>query len=311
MKRIEPRTIQRRDLELSLDALSVPRDWCADDAYATTFMNGLSLLFPEGERFFIDAVKHARDRVASPELADQIAGFVGQEAMHGREHRAFNRLLVAHGYTVAPRIEARIGGFLRLVRRILSPRSQLAVTCALEHFTALLAESMLTSEPIRAEIHPAVRPLWMWHSLEESEHKAVAFDAYQAGGGGYLRRAGLMVVTSLFFAVIHSLVHARLMATRGVLWRPWRWLRSIRRMWIWPGYFLRLVPAYLSYFRPGFHPDDRDTRALLDDWNDRLFGADGELGERARAARIATGQTEAATSGAATAGRLTGTVPLL
>lgn len=280
MEQISSRSIARRDLDFAFDPAAVPRDWCADNAFATTFMNGLSLCFPDGEKFFIDTIKPYRQQIESPELAAQVAGFIGQEAMHGREHRAFNELMTAHGYTVAPRIEARIARFLRLVRRLLSSRSQLAVTCALEHFTALLAESMLTTGAIRDDIHPSVRPLWLWHSLEESEHKAVAFDVYRAVGGGYLRRASLMAVTTVFFVLIMSLVHTRLMVTRRILWKPWRWLHALRRLWIWPGHFLRLVPAYLSYYRPGFHPNDRDTRALLDDWRERLFGAGGELTEQ-------------------------------
>jgi predicted metal-dependent hydrolase len=269
--------IQRRQLDFEFDPATVPLDWCHTDPYGTTFLNALSLLFPEGERFFVDSVKQARDRVTSPELQRQITGFIGQEAMHGKEHRAFNEMLAVHGFEVAPKIEARLRWFLRVVRRVLSPKSQLAVTCALEHFTALLAESMLTTDAIREEIHPSVRPLWVWHCFEETEHKAVAFDVYRATGGGYVRRIGIMMLTSFFFFVIVGGTHARLLASRGILWKPWRWLRGIKHMWIWPGHFTGLVPAYFSYYRPRFHPDDRDTRELLARWRERLFGEHGEL----------------------------------
>jgi len=275
-------TIQRRDVEFGLVPSAVPRDWCRDDAYQTTFLDALSLLFPEGERFFVDSVKHYKDRITDPELARAIVGFIGQEAMHGKEHRALNELLVAHGYAEAPRVERHLRGFLQLVRRTLPPASQLAVTCALEHFTAMLAEALLGDERMQRELHAAVRPLWVWHALEEAEHKAVAFDVYRAVGGGYARRIGIMLLTTAIFFAAQLLVHARLMATRGILWRPWTWLRGIGRMWISPGYFTRLVPAYLAYFRPGFHPNDRDTDALLARWRDRLFGDAGELRDRTR-----------------------------
>lgn len=274
--------IPRRDLELDLDPATVPRDWCHDNAYQTTFLNALSLLFPEGEKFFVDSVKQQRARVTDPELARQIAGFIGQEAMHGKEHRAFNALIVAHGFTSAPAVDRRLRGFLKLVRRTLSPMSQLAVTCALEHFTAMLAEALLGDERMREELHPVVRPLWLWHALEESEHKAVAFDVYRAAGGGYARRAAIMLLTTAVFFAAQTLAHGRMMANRKILWKPWRWLRGIGRMWIWPGYFIRLVPAYLAYFRPGFHPDDRDTRALLATWREVLFGDAGALRDRVR-----------------------------
>lgn len=275
--------IPRRDVDFDLAASSVPLDWCANDAFNTTFLNALSLLFPEGERFFVDSVKQHKHLVDDPALQRAITGFIGQEAMHGKEHRAFNDLMIEHGFAEAPRIDRYLRRFLGLVRKTLPPASQLAVTCALEHFTAMLAEALLQDHRMRDELHPSVRPLWLWHALEESEHKAVAFDVYTAANGGYLRRVAIMLVTTVIFFGAQALAHARLMATRKILWKPWRWVRGATRFWLYPGYFTRLVPAYLAYFRPGFHPDDRDTRALLESWREHLFGAQGSLNDRVRA----------------------------
>jgi len=258
----------------------VPRDWAANDAFETTFMAALSLLFPEGEKFFVSSVKAHKHLVTDPELAEAVTGFIGQEAMHGREHRAFNDMLVEHGYTVAPKVETWLRGFLSGVRHRLSPKSQLAVTCALEHFTAMLAEQMLTKRDMHGQLDPAIRELWTWHALEESEHKSVAFEVYRAAGDGYLRRTGMMLVTTAVFFAVVGVVHARLMSTRGIVLRPWKWLTGIRRLYIWPGYFTRLLPAYVAYFRPGFHPGDRDNAELVARWRDELFGADGTLRER-------------------------------
>ncbi len=269
--------IPRRDVDFALDPDAVRRDWCNGDGFQTTFLNALSLLFPEGERFFVESVKQHKDFVTSPELAAQVKGFIGQEAMHGKEHRAFNEMLVAHGFAESPKVERRLKGFLTLVRKVLSPKSQLAATCALEHFTAMLAEQLLSDERMRDEIDPAVRGLWLWHALEESEHKAVAFDVYRAAGGGYVRRASIMLLTTFVFFAVQMMVHARLMYTRGILFRPWTWIRGLGRLFVSPGHLTRLVPAYLSYFRPRFHPDDRDTRALLTTWEAELFGTAGQL----------------------------------
>ena len=272
--------IPRRDVNFDLDPATIPRDWANNDGYETTFLNALSLLFPEGEKFFVESVKQHKDLVTDPQLARDVAGFIGQEAMHGREHRAFNDLLVGHGYAVAPRVDANLRQFLKRVRRTLSPASQLAVTTALEHFTAMLAEQLLEHPRMREPIHPDVAPLWLWHALEESEHKAVAFDVYRAAGGSYVRRVLIMLLTTVVFFAVQAFVHARLMATRKILWKPWTWARGVTRMWIYPGFFTRLAPAYLSYFRPSFHPNDRDTRALLASWQAELFGDTGVLRER-------------------------------
>src|SRR5688572_21820668 len=98
--------IPRRDVDLGLVPTDVPHDWCNSNAYQTTFLNALSLLFPEGERVVVDSVKQQKARIADPELRREIDGFIGQEAMHGKEHRAFNELMIAHGYAESPRIEA-------------------------------------------------------------------------------------------------------------------------------------------------------------------------------------------------------------
>jgi uncharacterized protein len=283
----EPTSIPRRQLDFDFDPAAVPRDWCGSDPFLSTFCDSLSVLFPEGERFFIDSVKLVRHRVDDPSLLEQVNGFIGQEAMHGREHRAFNEMLAAQGYAAAPRAEARLRRMLARGRKDLPPHSQLAITCALEHFTAMMAEALLRTRHMRDDMHPSVRPLWIWHALEESEHKAVAFDVYRASGGGALRRILIMIPTTFLFAMVVGRTHAAFLAERGVLYRPWRWVRGIARLWVWPGFLIRLLPAYLSYFRPGFHPNDRDTGALLDAWRERLFGAAGDLRDHVAGVRAA------------------------
>jgi len=270
--------IPRRNVDFAF--ADVPRDWADGDPYETTFLNALSLLFPEGEQFFVRSVKHFADEIADPELRREVVGFIGQEAMHGREHREFNEMLIGHGYREAHRIDKNLKGFLAFIRRILTPHGRLAATCALEHFTAMLAEALLRDPRMRDPMHASVRELWLWHALEESEHKAVAFDVYKATGGGYLRRVAIMIAATIIFFIAHGIVQARLMITRGILWKPWTWARGMTRFFIYPAFFTRLIPTYLSYFRPGFHPNDRDTNALLAKWREQLFGTGGTLEAR-------------------------------
>jgi hypothetical protein len=269
--------IPRRQVDFDFDPAQIPADWYLDDAFLSTFLDALSLAFPEGERFFVESVKRYRDQITSPKLRADVEGFIGQEAMHGKGHRAFNDLLIARGLTSAPAMERSIRRLLDLGRRVMPAKAQLAVTCALEHFTAMLAEMLLREGGVREHMHASVRDLWVWHALEESEHKAVAYDVYRAVGGGYLLRASIMLLTTVLFFGEIARVHARFLVHRRLLWKPWRWLRGIGHMWLAPGHFRKLVPAYVSYFRPGFHPDDRDTAALLATWREQLFGADGQL----------------------------------
>jgi predicted metal-dependent hydrolase len=237
--------------------------WFGGDPFLTHLTNAMSLTFPEGERFFMDAVKHYERRVISPVLRHEIARFLGQEALHWRAHEAYNAWLRTFGLD-STAIERRVEEGLGRVRRERSPRYQLAMTCALEHFTAMMAELLLNSEDMRQRMDPEVRRLLVWHALEETEHKAVAFDVYLATGGSYRTRIVAMFITTVGFTFTIAMFQPALMrqdpgaAGLGVR------LRGFAKLWVSPGWFLRLVPAYLDYFRPDFHPWDRPAPAEVE-----------------------------------------------
>ena len=62
-------------------------------ALATHVVNGVNLLFPAGERFFVRSVRHFLDAVEDPALRAQVRGFAGQEGWHAQAHEAFFRVL--------------------------------------------------------------------------------------------------------------------------------------------------------------------------------------------------------------------------
>ena len=176
---------------------------------------GLSAVFPDGEDFFVRSVRHYRDDVTDPDLKRQVSGFIGQEAMHGREHRVFNDRLAALGYPVK-RIERFTKWGLGLRTKYAPAKANLAATAALEHFTATLAELVLTDDETRNMFGDnAVRDLFTWHALEESEHKAVAFDVYKAVGGS--ERLRVWTMTFLRWGFVLGMV---LQTTLSLLRRP-------------------------------------------------------------------------------------------
>jgi uncharacterized protein len=245
--------------------------WFDGDAFLSHLGNAMSLTFPEGERFFMDAVKHYADRVTDPALRHEISRFLGQEALHSQAHEAYNDWLRTLGLQPEA-IEQQVKEGLGRVRRERRPRYWLAMTCALEHFTAMMAELVLENEDVRELMDPEVRRLLVWHAIEETEHKAVAFDVYTAIGGTYRTRILAMLFTTLGFTVSTALFQAALMrqdrAARGLLVK----LRGISRMWVYPGWFRQLVPSYLHYFRRDFHPWDREAPASLEGLKAELAG---------------------------------------
>jgi predicted metal-dependent hydrolase len=270
---------RRISFEESLQA--VPKHFAVDgDLILSHVAASLSAVFPDGEDFFVRSVRHFRDRISDPVLKRQVAGFIGQEAMHGREHRAFNDRLDQLGYPTK-RFERLTKKGLAIRERLLPATSNLAATAALEHFTATLAELVLSSEETRALFgDEEVRNLFVWHALEESEHKAVAFDVYKAVGGSERTRVVTMNLLTVGFIggmalqVAVSLLFDRATYRRGNLRKSWRRFRRSpimqRELW----------EQLRDYNRPDFHPDDRDTTGLVTEWRRELFGEAGSLNDK-------------------------------
>ena len=257
----------RRDLRFVLPAERAC-DWHRLGPHVTHFFNALSLLFPAGERFFMDSVRHYRDRIDDPQLKKQVLGFIGQEAMHTREHVEYNELLRAAGLP-ARGLQRRVAWLLDVDRKILPSSFQLAMTVALEHYTAMLA-SLLLEDGTRIEgsVEGYVQ-MWTWHALEETEHKAVSFDVWNAvlprGPARYLIRTGTMLAVTLLFWLLVFDFHLRLIVAdrrqgghlRG-MWRVVKFLYGPRH-----GVFPGIALEWLRFFKPGFHPWDHDNRAQL------------------------------------------------
>ena len=163
-------------------------------------------------------------------------------------------------------MEDRVRARLRRASRRLSPRRQLAVTCALEHFTALLGQLVLENPRMLEGADPTMAGLWRWHSAEENEHKAVAFDVFLAAGGTYAERVITMVVASVVFWAKVLEHQARMMKSDGTLWSLSEWTALAQFLFVQPGGLRAIVPRYFAYYRPGFHPNDVDSSGVLEAW---------------------------------------------
>jgi predicted metal-dependent hydrolase len=257
-------TITPRDLKVDRNTRNA-RWWHGGDPVATAYFNALSAAFPQGETFFIESVRRYRDAVHEP-LREQIAAFVQQESMHTREHIVFNKLLRTAGYdTTAMDAETR-----RRVdeARARPPVVQLALTVALEHFTAIMAHSLLTErEPLPGASEDIVR-LWQWHAIEEIEHKAVAYDTFVAVTQHmrplrrWLLRCHVMGLVSLQFWYSNFERMADFFRQDGIN-TPRTWWRVAKYLLVKPGMMRRIFRDYLRFYRPGFHPWHRDDRPLI------------------------------------------------
>lgn len=277
----EARAVPTRRVSFEESLQTLTRHYAADeDLVLSHLFASMSAVFPDGEDFFVRSVRYFRDRITDPELQRQVAGFIGQESVHGREHRAFNRRLAQLGYPTL-QVERVTRWGLRNRERVFTPTANLAATAALEHFTATLAELALTDEVAQTlPGDPNVRDLFLWHALEESEHKAVAFDVYRAVGGSERTRVLTMKGLRIGFVVGMALQMAVSLATDPASYEQGRLRASWRRFRRTPMFRREIWDQLCDYDRPDFHPDDRDTTELVEHWREVLFGEQGTMVHR-------------------------------
>lgn len=249
----------------------VPRHWFHDDPFLTHFLSNLSSLFPEGEFFFVTSMRNIRDQISDPVMQKEISAFIGQEAMHSKEHKVFNDYATAHGIDV-DYFHRRVGKLLKFGHKILSHKQQLAVTCALEHFTATIASQLMKRTDWNERMnHPTMRKMWLWHAVEESEHKSVCYDAYdRLYKNSYATRSGMMVVAMVILAAVVADQQVRLMKQDGQLFNLKSWALGLTSLFGRKGFITEVIPELFDYFRPGFHPEDYDTEALEKKYKDML-----------------------------------------
>lgn len=261
-----PVTPIRRDLEFHLPAEKTGR-WHPAGKPHSLFMDTLSVFFPTGERFFINSLRPFRERITDPDLLRALNAFIGQEGMHGREHMEYNAKLVGAGIPVDQQ-EALVDKLLDFGKARLGEDYQLAITVALEHLTAILGDILLREPRLLEGADPHFAALWRWHALEETEHKAVAFDVYEQfvgkGPRAYaIRTTALVIATTIFWALVYPFWIQNLRA-RGQLGNLRGIWTAIRFQWLIPGALRRTVPDWLDWFKPGFHPWDHDNREYLE-----------------------------------------------
>lgn len=244
---------------------TLPRHWFLGSVLGTHMTNGLNLLFPAGEAFFIRSVRRYIDRIDDDELLAQVKAFAGQEGAHAREHRRYFEILEAQGFDVDPILKRFEWLAFELLEPRVGPEYRLAITTACEHFTATFAKNAFESGD--HDLMPEeMAELFRWHAAEEIEHKAVAFDVLQVVDPRWTTRAFGMVGASLCLSVFWALCTYSMLrqdeeATPARLAKDLvKMLRAGRT-----GRFV-MARAMVEYFRPGFHPDDDDNYAMARDY---------------------------------------------
>ena len=239
--------------------------WNGGNPVATALYNALSATFPEGEAYFVESVRRYREGTP-PKLAQEIKAFTTQEAIHSREHAAFNKAAVDGGYDLAP-LEERVEFRLDFLRSK-PPIAALAATMALEHFTAIFAHELLADPRHLDPAEPEAAAMWRWHAIEEIEHKGVAYDTWRHATKDWPRFKRWKVKAKVMLFVTRNFIVDRTRGTLELLRQdgitgPRAWARMFWFAWVRPGMLRKIFGAWLAFFLPGFHPWNHDDRALI------------------------------------------------
>ncbi|MCB0379088.1 MAG: metal-dependent hydrolase [Bdellovibrionales bacterium] len=269
IKRPESVSIRPSNVKLNLTD-SIPKIWNRDD-YMTTYVgNALSLLFPEGESFFVDSVKYFQSKIEDPKLKEDVKGFIGQENMHSLNHITLNNYFSEHGYGWVVHFSQWYMKVTTRALRWLPKRTQLATTVGFEHMTATVSEVFFSRPDVINYQHPQIRPIFIWHCIEEIEHKDVAFNVYNLVGGHYLERVFGFFVAFLFMNFSMALFISLFAVKDLSFLNP---VALIRGLWIqfgWNGFFNPIFPKSLKALKPSFHPWEEDSSEVIVFWKQKL-----------------------------------------
>ena len=252
---------------LQFNPKAIRRHYFANSPVMSHLLTALSSTFPIGEQFFVHSVRNVRDKVMDKKLQAEIAAFIGQEAMHSKAHAEFNDAWRRDDYNL-DRFQAWLARKNSYVKS-LHPKIQLAITCAFEHFTALLGGYILRHPEVLSTLDDDAIKLWVWHAIEEIEHRAVAFDVYQhIYGDDKIRRMMMRSVTTGFASLTFYSATKLFMQDKK---------KSLPKLggnlfgaYLLAKMFIQLTPEYLAYYKADFHPTEIDYSNLVAYWKKRL-----------------------------------------
>ena len=213
-------------------------------------VNGASLAMPYLEPFLIRTVKEALAQVNDPQLKADVHAFISQEGQHFQNHRRYNELLKQH-YPDLADVEAELDANYRQFQSR-SLRWRLAYTAGFETMTMGITEWLIEKrDMLFTGADPSVTSLILWHMVEETEHKNVAFDLYQALYGAFWPRVWGVIYATAHVAWASRKAYRRMLIRDGLWQRPASRLRLYHMV---ARFLLHTSPAMIRSLLPYYHP---------------------------------------------------------
>lgn len=266
-----------RHMKFDFDPEKLDHKFYMDAELASAYFASLSIFLTRGEDLVIDTARYHRDFITDPLLKQRVTSLIGQEAIHSKMHEELNEAYLIRDLPVKLFRTWAGWAFEYGFERLPQPM-KLSLMAGIEHFTAVLAEYMMNHEEIffRSQDEKQ-RAIWMWHMLEESEHKDIAFDVFQELSNSYLLR-----IAGFFPALITILV---LISAASFLVPFYRHPKNLISLRYWreipynfglifglkDGVYGSSFKHIFDYLRPDFHPNDHDTSEFLEYYKEKLL----------------------------------------
>lgn len=253
-------SLKRRRIKLNFPN-SISKHWLGKSAFRTHLLNSFTLIFPDGEKYFIRSTKKYLNKISNDALKKDAKAFMAQESQHYMQHEKFFENLRAQGYDIDKLLYITELIAYEILEPLMGQKINLATTAGLEHYTALLAEIGLEGNYLK-QAQSQMRDLFEWHAAEEIEHKAVAYDVLQNFDDSYTLRIVGLIIATLILLSFSSLCTSSLLYQDKKLLDRGVWKDFLGFLFIKEKLFFKGVAIVLRYLKPNYHPWEKDNYNL-------------------------------------------------
>ena len=266
-----------RHMKFDFEPEKLDHRFYMDAELASAYFASLSIFLTLGEDLVIDTARYHRDFIKDPLLKQRVTSLIGQEAIHSKMHEELNDAYMERDLPV--KLFRFLAGYVFEYgfNRLPQPM-KLSLMAGIEHFTAVLAEYMMNHESVFfRSTDEKQRAIWMWHMLEESEHKDIAFDVFQTLSNNYaLRIAGFfpaLITILVLISAASTIVPFYRDPKNLIRWSYWKEIpHSFRLIFgLKDGVYGSSLKHIFDYLRPDFHPNDHDTSEFLAYYKETLL----------------------------------------
>lgn len=272
---IDPGPVQIQARKVHFDLSDIPLHWIPGHPVASTMVNLFNVVLPVAEHWFVDTFNEALPYVRDPKLAEDMRGFIGQEATHAETHdKVLEEFLTAHDVHYQPILELVDHVFNKMLapKPTTDPRRRLNDLCdrlwliaAIEHYTAVLGDFVLNCAWDDHHADPTLTDLFRWHGAEEVEHRSVAHDVAVYFQDSYLARVRAMTIAATAVYMFFQRGTWAMIRKDPTLDIGWWKMHRLRmrdsKLGLLPKFSTLFGINTLAYCRPSFTPDQMGSTA--------------------------------------------------